>query len=276
MKNAIALGTFDGLHTAHLCVLNLGEEYNKIAVTFKKPPRMFFEKKDELLINYSQKCDYLKELGINEIVPLDFEIVKNTPPINFLESLRQKYNPQIISCGFNYHFGKEGKGDTKLLADFCNKNGIILKVCDPVSFENQIVSSTRIRNLIKNGQIEAANQLLFKPFSFSGEVLSGDKRGRTIGFPTINQKYPENLVKLKFGVYKTQVIFDGKTFEGVTNIGLRPTYELNYVTSETYIKNFSGNLYGKNVTIVPLKFLRQEKKFSSLEELKKQIAKDIE
>ena len=116
---------------------------------------------------------------------------------------------------------------------------------------------------------------MLKPFSFSAEVIKGDSRGRTIGFPTINQKYPQELVKIKFGVYKTKVLVDGKEFDGVTNIGLRPTFESDYVISETYIKNFSGDLYGKTVRIIPCKFLREEKKFSSLLELKNQIEKDI-
>lgn len=275
MKNAIALGTFDGLHIAHRAVLDLPCNFKKIAVTFEKTPRMFFEKNTELLITFEEKCSSLKSLGFSEILPLDFNLVKDTQPLDFLEFLQNKYNPEIISCGFNYRFGKNGAGDTSLLKDFCNKNGITLKVCDPVIKKDELVSSTRIRNLLKSGEIEQANSFLYKPFSFSGEVLNGDKRGRTIGFPTINQKYPENLVKLKFGVYKTKVLFDGKVYEGVTNIGVRPTFSADYVISETYIKNFTGNLYGKQVEIQPISFLRQEKKFSSLEELKNQIAKDI-
>jgi riboflavin kinase/FMN adenylyltransferase len=113
------------------------------------------------------------------------------------------------------------------------------------------------------------------PFFFEAEVLQGDKRGRTIGFPTINQKYPEDLVKVKFGVYKTKVIADGKAYDGITNIGLRPTFESEYIISETFIKDFSGDLYGKTVKIVLEEFIRPEVKFGSLEELKQQIEKDI-
>ena len=117
--------------------------------------------------------------------------------------------------------------------------------------------------------------MLESEFSFTAKVQRGDSRGRTIGFPTINQRYPEDLVKIKFGVYKTKVLFDENVYNGITNIGIRPTFESEYIISETYIKDFSGDLYEKEVEIIPQKFLRQEIKFASLEELKKQIEKDI-
>ena len=275
MKTAIAFGTFDGVHIAHRKVLDLPKTHKRIAVTFLQPPKMYFSNSAELLMTFEQKCQTLKEIGFDEIYPLDFEKVKNADPKDFLQGVFEKYNPTLISCGFDYRFGKDAKGDVSLLNEFCQKNGITLKVCDEVEYEGNKVSSTMIRNLLKQGEIEKANALLMNPFSFSATVLSGDKRGRTIGFPTINQKYPQQLVKIKFGVYKTKVLFDGKEYYGVTDIGLRPTYETDYVISETYIKDFSGDLYGKEVKITLLEFIREEKKFSSLGELKKQIEKDI-
>ena len=275
MKNAIALGTFDGVHIAHRKVLSLPNDFKKIAVTFTKPPKMFFENRKELIMTYDQKVEVLKKLGYDEICSLDFKSVKDTEPQEFLEFLYNKYTPSLISCGFNYHFGKNGKGDTEQLKSFCKQKGIALKICPPVTQGEITVSSSLIRKLLKDGEIEKANTLLDKPFSFSAGVLNGDKRGRTIGFPTINQKYPEDLVKLKFGVYKTKVLFNGNEYQGITNIGVRPTFESDYVISETYIKDFSGNLYGENVKIEVLKFLREEKKFSSLEQLQTQIKQDL-
>ena len=146
---------------------------------------------------------------------------------------------------------------------------------DAVSVNGEPVSSTRIREHLKNGEIEAANALLTFPFSFTAEVISGDRRGRTIGFPTINQKYPSELIPLKFGVYRSKIIADGSEYEGITNIGIRPTFKTDYIISETYIIGFSGNLYGKSVKVEPLKFVRGEVKFSSVDELKRQIAADI-
>lgn len=275
MKNAIALGTFDGIHIAHRKVLDLPQDHRKIAVTFQKPPKMFFEKNQELLISYDDKVEILKSLGYAEVLSLDFGSVKDISPCRFLEFLYDKFTPSIISCGFNYRFGKGGKGDTELLSRFCEEKGIELKICSPVMQGENTISSSLIREMLKNGEVEKANSLLYAPFSFKTIVESGNKRGRTIGFPTVNQRYPEDLVNLKFGVYKTKVWIENCKYDGITNIGIRPTFESNYVISETYIKEFSGDLYGKTVKVEILKFLREEKKFSSLEEIKNQIEQDL-
>ena len=275
MKTALALGTFDGVHIAHRFVLDLPQGYKKTAVTFIKPPKMYISKKTELLMTFSKKKKTLEGMGFTEVVALDFEEIKDLEPLDFLNFLYENYNPAIISCGFNYRFGKNGAGDTILLQEFCNKKGISLKICNAVKKDEEVISSTLIRNLLKQGEIQKANALLKNPFSFECEVLKGNQRGRTIGFPTINQKYPEDLVLVKFGVYKTYVIVDGKTYTGITNIGFRPTFESEYVISETFIKDFSGDLYGKLVEIVLVEFIRPEVKFNSLDELKKQIEKDI-
>lgn len=270
MKNALALGTFDGVHIGHKAVLSLPDGYRKIAVTFSKPP-----KSSELIITNEEKLEIFKEIGIDETVCLDFEEVKDITATSFLDMLYEKFSPSVFSCGFNNRFGKGAEGDTSMLADYCGKKGIKLLCAEPVTYNGQTVSSTLIRQMLKNGDIKEANKLLYKPFSFTAKVIEGNQRGRTIGFPTVNQKYPENLVKLKFGVYKTKVVIDTKEFFGITDIGVRPTFKSDYVISETYIKDFSGDLYGKDLKIIPLEFLREEKKFSSLEELKKQIAEDL-
>lgn len=275
MKNAIALGTFDGVHIGHRAVLDLPSDYRKIAVTFSLPPKALLSGEISLITTPKDKCRILKNIGIDEVFFLEFEEVKNMSPTDFLNFLMDKYNPKFISCGFNYRFGKNGEGNTDTIKSFCEGNGILFKINEPVTSENTVVSSTYIRKLLKNGQVKEANALLSEPFSFEAEVDSGDKRGRTIGFPTANQKYPKELVKLRLGVYKTKIEIDEKHYFGITDIGIRPTYELDYVISETYIRGFSGDLYGKNLRITPLEFLREEKKFSSLEELKEQIKKDI-
>lgn len=274
MKTAIALGTFDGIHIAHRSVLSIENGYKKMAVTFLKPPKMYFANKDELIMDYEARVAALKKMHFSNIVALDFLKVKDTSPKDFLDFLRVQYSPSLISCGFNYHFGKNGEGDTAFLKEYCKQFGIVCRVCDQVDVDGKVVSSTLIRDLLKSGEIEKANSLLFEPFSFSAKVEHGDSRGRTIGFPTLNQYYPENLVKVKFGVYKTKVTFDGKSYDGITNIGIRPTFKSERIISETYIKDFSGDLYGKNVKITLKTFLREEIKFASLENLRRQIEID--
>ena len=275
MKNALMLGTFDGVHIGHLKVLSPKGNFKRIAVTFAKSPKAVMSGTNESLTTFENKCRILKEVGVDEVHPLDFSLVKNIEAEDFLEYLHNEYNPALISCGFNFRFGKGGKGNYNILLEFCQKNGIELVCASPVEFDGVVVSSTLIRNYLKNGEVGKANELLFEPFGFEAEVRKGDQRGRTIGFPTINQKYPDELVKIKFGVYKVKVIIEKEEFSGICDIGTRPTYPTNEVIAETFIKDFSGDLYNKNVKIVPLEFLREEKKFESLKALKNQIAEDL-
>ena len=275
MKRAIALGTFDGLHKGHRAVLDLPDDMKKTAVIFALPPKALLSGEPRALMTEKDKCAALKKIGLDEIYTLDFNEVKDMPPEEFLLFLKQKFAPDLISCGFNYHYGKNAAGNTEMLSNFCLSHGIEFNCHNPVCEGGEPVSSTRIRKFLKNGEIEAANALLTFPFSFTAEVISGDRRGRTIGFPTVNQKYPSELIPLKFGVYKSKIIVDGEEYEGITNIGIRPTFKTDYIISETYIIGFSGDLYGKRITTIPTRFVRGEVKFSSVEELKRQIENDI-
>lgn len=274
MENALVLGTFDGVHIGHRAVIDAAKGFNIIAVTFEYPPKN--NGKEKSLITLPEKrYEILKECGVNEIKVLDFSKVKDISPVKFLENLNEKYAPKLISCGFNYRFGKNASGDSKLLLDFCEKNGIALKVAKKVESDGCPVSSTEIRHLISQGEIEKANNMLSYKFSFCEKVVNGDHRGRTLGFPTVNQVYPDDLVKPKFGVYATCVEVDGMLYKGISNIGIRPTFKTDTVMSETYIKNFSLNIYGKAVTIYLEKFIREEKKFENAEQLKTAISNDI-
>lgn len=275
MKTAVSLGYFDGLHKGHISVLDVDSSYYRVAVTFKTSPKAELTGKNESLLTFKERCEQLKGIGVDEVYALDFKEIRNMSPLEFLHFLTDKFNPSLITCGFNYRFGKNAEGNVRALESFCREQGIELRVSSPVKRDEETVSSTFIKSLIKSGDIIGANRLLLKPFSFENEVQKGDKRGRTIGFPTINQEYPKDLVVPKFGVYKTKVLFDKKEYIGITNIGKRPTYPSDYVISETNIQEFSGDLYGKNVKICLLELLRGERKFNSLEELKNQIAEDI-
>ena len=275
MKRAIALGTFDGVHKGHRAVLRLPDDMKKTAVIFALPPKAVLSGEPRSIMTVGDKCSALKKIGIDEIFILDFNEVKDMSAECFMDFLKEKFSPDLISCGFNYHFGKNAAGNTEMLRDFCDKNGIVFNCYGSVSENGEPISSTRIRELLKNGEIEKANRLLTFPFSFTAEVISGDRRGRTIGFPTVNQKYPSELIPIKFGVYKSKILVEGKEYDGITNIGIRPTFKTDYIISETYIIGFSGDLYGKSITTVPTHFVRGEVKFSSVEELKNQIERDI-
>lgn len=275
MKTAIALGTFDGLHQGHRAVIEKTLPFYSIAVTFYIPPKNAISDNTELLIMPDDREERLKTLGVNQVVMQNFDAVRNITALDYLENLKQQYNPSLIACGFNYRFGKDAQGDTALLADFCKKNNIEF-CCVPAQMDcGNIISSTQIRNLIKCGEVDNASKKLFGGFGFKASVSHGDERGRTIGFPTANQHFPDLLVKPKFGVYISRVTVDGKRYSAITNIGLRPTYKTDTVGCETYIKNFDENIYGKEMKTELLKFVRPEKKFDSLAQLTNAIKNDV-
>ena len=275
MRNAVALGTFDGLHKGHLAVLSIPAGYRKIALIFDIPPKCTQKGEVELLLTPNEKIERLENLGFS-VHTLKFSDVKNLTAEEFLEFVKKQFNPSLISCGFNYRFGNGGFGDTSLLENFCKKNSITLQLQQPVTDNGETVSSSLIRNALKIGEVSKTNRLLGYDFSFAAEVIKGDGRGTGLGFPTVNQKYPECLTTPKFGVYKTQITIDGKAFKGITNIGTRPTFPTDYVICETFIMGFSGDLYGKSLKITLKEFLREEKKFSNEKELIAQVLSDIE
>lgn len=278
MKTAIALGTFDGVHIGHIAVLETAAKsgFTPVAVAFKVPPKAFLRDDNIIITPWQEKAETIKKIGIENIYFLDFQRVKDITAEEFFNFLYEKYSPALIVCGYNYTFGKGGKGDTHKLKQLCEEKGIKLSVLPQVTAEDIPVSSSYIRSLLRNGDIKAANRLLYNNFSVSGTVLHGDERGRTIGFPTFNQEYPKDKARVKFGVYFAKTEVDGKEYYGMTNIGIRPTYPSNVPLCETHIFGFSGDLYGKELTVTLLDFIREEKKFSSLKELEDSIKKDKE
>ena len=275
MLNGIALGTFDGMHMGHRAVIDGLIEYNRIAVTFEKPPKSVISGNEELLMTPEDKYKSLLSYGVNEVFMPKFQEMRDLSPSDFLDMLLKAYNPSAIACGFNYRFGKDALGDTKFLSNYCDEKGIKLFVSDAVMYDGEVVSSSKIRDMITAGKIEDANKQIYGGFVFSSEVIHGDHRGRTIGFPTINQIYPVCLVKPKFGVYKAEVIIDGQPYKAITNLGVRPTFKTEIITAETYIPHFVGDLYGKQLQIKLLKFLREERKFHSVDDLKSAIKADV-
>lgn len=274
MKTAVALGTFDGLHAGHRAVLSKTQGFYSVAVTFRIPPKGV--NTPRMLMTPHDRHQALIELGINEVAMFDFEDLCNLTPRQFLDFLRLKFNPTRMVCGFNYRFGKGAQGDRQYLSNYCTEHGIEFLCVESVCEDTTPVSSTSIRDLISFGDIKIANTMLYKPFGFTAEVIAGDHRGTKIGFPTINQLYPQLLVTPKFGVYSSVVMVDGKKYSGITNIGIRPTFKTEQVGSETYIKDFSYNIYGKSVRVELMDFIREEKKFSSLDELQSAIKKDVD
>lgn len=278
---AIALGNFDGLHIGHMAVLNktleeagnglraavmLFDEHSMKFITGEAPP---------MLITDSERASIFKEKGI-EAFKVNFSEIKDFSPKEFVEEiLVKKLDARVVVCGFNYRFGNKAKGDAKLLEKICIEKGIKCVIIDEVETDGLTVNSTAIRKAVEKGEIGLANKLLGRRFGYCCEVIDGDKRGRTWGFPTINQKLPEGLAVPCFGVYESVVTVDSKSYKGVTNIGLRPTVGTKEILSETHIIDFNGELYGKSADIRLVRFIRKEQKFSSFQELIEQIKSDV-
>lgn len=276
----VALGTFDGLHIGHKRVLlsDTTEYDEKIALMFNEHPQKTLSGDvPDKLITDSKRSEILNEWGYKPEF-IDFSEISRLSPEEFIdEILVKKFNATALCCGFNYRFGKGAKGDVALLKRLCAEREIRLTVCEEVDFDDAPVSSTRIRESIRSGDIRTANKMLGRYFSYDFEVVHGDARGRTLGSPTINQFFSENFAVAEYGVYASFTIVEGKKYISVTNIGVRPTIEgVSEKRSETNIVGFSGDLYGQNIEVFLVEKLRGEMAFKSLDELSARISADRE
>ncbi len=279
-KVLVALGTFDGLHLGHKKVLlsDTTEYDEKIALMFTEHPQKTLSGKvPGELITESKRNALLKEWGYTPAF-LDFSEISELSPRDFVDKiLVDKFKSTAICCGFNYRFGKGAKGDISVLKQLCAEREIKLTVCNEVEFDGAPISSTRIREGLKNGDIRTANKMLGRYFSYNFEVVHGDARGRVLGSPTINQFFSENFTVAEYGVYASFTVVNGKKYISVTNIGVRPTIKGgSEKRSETNIVGFDGDLYGKNIEVFLVEKLRGEMAFESLEELSSRISADRE
>lgn len=278
--SAIALGNFDGLHAGHRSVLkkaynySLDENIRAIALIFDVHPKNYFGKRIGLLMTDTDKKSEIKKIGL-ETETVSFEEYKDLSAEEFVIGvLKEKLNAKAVFCGFNYHFGRGGKADAVELKKLCAENGIEVYVNEETFVDGEKVNSSKLRELLQTGDVEKANKLMTQNFSYSLEVVHGQKRGRGMGYPTANQYFPPELVLPRFGVYVSSTEIDGKMYKSFTNIGSRPTFPEDDVRSETHIFDFDGDLYGKIVRVSLHKFIREEKKFLSAEELISQLAED--
>lgn len=279
---AVALGSFDGLHKGHMSVIAcaLAQREHGLVPTvllFDSHPLLTLKGfSPDVILQNSLRDQILDNLDITSSF-ISFSEIKDYSPEEFFEHiLLNKLRSEVICCGWNYRFGKNGSGNVNTLEQLCAANNKKLIVVPHVDYDDEPISSSRIRNLIINGNIEDANKMLGRAFSYTAIVKCGHQRGRLIGAPTINQYFDEGFIKPKSGVYASYTTVDGVDYPSVTNIGLRPSFENEDFRSETYILNFDGDLYGQNIEVHLLKYIRPEEKFDSLNTLKIQIASDTE
>ena len=279
----VAIGNFDGVHQGHKKILSLLSKKSKtlgkksLVITFEPNPKLFFNKQDNfLLTTLDEKVKIIKDFNfIDEILVLPFDNeLKNLSAKDFIEKfLIEKINIKFLIIGINFRFGKNQEGDINLLRGYFNDNVYVLEL---EKINNQICSSSFIKKSLKDGNLDLANNLLGYRYFIEDIVIEGNKLATKIGFPTINIK---NSVKIlpKFGVYYVIVKIDSEKFHGVANIGVRPTVtQDNQPLLEVHILDFNKNLYGKKVKVEFVRFVREEKKFESLDKLIEQIGKDIE
>lgn len=281
---AVALGCFDGVHIGHrkiICAMcNYAERKNLIPTVFTfdiSPAAYLGRTQPKVITSQSDKANILNSLGVQKCFSPDFAAVADIAPYDFVEEiLINKLNAKAVFCGFNYKFGKSAGGDTQLLKRICAAHGVEVFVTEPVCFDGDIVSSSRIRGLIESGEAAKANSLLSRAFSVNLPIEEGMHNGRTVGIPTINQTPPKEFVTPKYGVYASFATVNGKRYEAITNVGVRPTVGGVCKNYETHILgDFSEELYGQEVRVELLEFIRSERKFKNLAELSEQIKCDI-
>ena len=279
-RTAVALGNFDGMHVGHMAVLEAAKSFESegllpVAVLFDEHSlKAITGKAPAMLMTVTERNRIINENGLR-IETLVFNEIRDLSPSDFVEKiLVGRLGAAAVCCGYNYRFGKGASGTAQTMSEICGRLGLQCRVSGEVDVDRCAVSSTKIRGFIENGEIEKANKMLGRPFGFSSRVIDGDKRGRVLGFPTINQIIPEELAMPRFGVYQSVVTVKGEKFKGVTNVGKRPTVGTEKILSETHILDFDRDIYGENVDVRLIKFIRPEKKFSSFDELACQIKSD--
>lgn len=282
-KTAAALGLFDGLHIGHREVVKRALAFSDSGISpavFTFETHTVTSKGDggvDAILSRELKFEFLEKLGARYVYSPDFNEVKNLSPKEFVQKvLKEKLNAAAAICGSDFRFGFGGTAGAHELKKLCEPFGIEAIEVPPVKLGGEIVSSTRIRAYIRDGKIEKANELLGYEFQLLLPVVHGNELGRTINFPTINQRFSEKQVIPRFGVYLSRTEIEGETWDSITNIGIKPTVGGEaFPLAETHIIGFSGDLYGKTARVSLRAFIRPEMKFSGLESLSAQIASDI-
>ncbi len=277
-STAVALGTFDGCHNGHASVL-LGAFYKAKELKIKSLVYTFDTssiKCQSLIMTLEEKIKAIKKFGIDYVAIEQFEDVCNLGGEEFVNNVLQKRLGAVFaSCGYNYRFGKNASYNAENLREFFENNGGSVQISPQVTFENIPLSSTLIRNQIEKGDVEGI-LLYSKPYSIYAEVIHGKGLGSKFGVATINQQIPKGKVVPKIGVYVTECEIGEDVYPSVTNVGYRPTTDGDneYLNVETHIIGYSGQLYSSYLRLNFYKFIREERKFASFEELKEQIEKD--
>ncbi|MFA9375444.1 MAG: bifunctional riboflavin kinase/FAD synthetase [Lachnotalea sp.] len=284
-KTAITLGKFDGVHVGHQKLINNviskhKEDFISVLFTFDKPVGAFLRDTDtRVLLTKEERYSIFSQYQLDYIIECEFtEEFAHMPAQTFIEEiLVGRLQAGYIAVGVDFKFGYKAQGDFKLLQKLATKFGYEVEVVEKVTYKDSEISSTRIRGCIEAGQMEDAANMLGFQYPIIGEVLHGKKLGRTLNIPTTNLIPRKDKLLPPNGVYASRIILDGKVYDGITNIGCKPTVSNELIRGvETYIFDYSGDLYGTLIQVNLFSFERAEQKFKSIEELKEKMDHDIE
>lgn len=282
---AITIGNFDGVHIGHQYVLNKVKENKSkgiklVVVTFNPHPTEVLSPRENFLINdTNEKFEMLENLGIDYLFEIEF--TRDLSTLTGEEFLKRNFSKDKAKknfyLGYDFSFGANKKDGVEIIEKFCLTNNYTFKVLDRKEVRELSISSSQIRDCIHHGKLLEANTLLGRKFAMSGVIVKGEGRGKQIGFPTANLKYKLTHIVPSKGVYETSTLYKGGIYKSVTNIGVKPTFEDGAeLTVETFILDFDKDIYGENFNLIFHNKLRDEKKFSSVNDLINQIGKDVE
>ena len=282
----LTIGNFDGIHKGHSAILsklkNEAQNLNlKTAIlSFDPHPKVYFNDEKNFLINSkSKKFTTLKTMGIDYLIELDFD--KNLINLSFNDFeqsiLIEKLNIKKLYLGKDFRYGNQRKGNIQTIKNLCAEKNILFEEVNLVNnmTSNSKISSSQIRQFIKDGNIHLANEILVYKFSVSSLVIKGDQRGRTIGIPTANIEYPKDIITPPYGVYAVEIKISDKLYFGIANFGMRPTFNKNFPILEAHIFDFDQDIYGDEIEVIFHSKIREEKKFDGIKELLNQISLDI-
>ena len=264
----ILLGGFDGLHVGHRKLLARAKEY-RLPVGVMT---IVGGKSGGSLFTLREREKVFENAGVDFVFELPFGEIREMSPEQFVKALETQFEPAVFVCGEDFRFGKSALGTPERLRLLTKAQVDVLPLME---LGGEKVSSSTVKRLLGAGDLNVANELLGEPFFLLGRVVSGRQVGRTIGFPTANMAYPSEKFFIPLGVYETSVSVDGADYKGITNFGARHTFGDESVWTESYLDGFSGDLYGKQLTVRFVRFLREIQKFESADALKEQLQRDI-